>query len=361
MSTPATAPTSRPNLLYADYLRVAATIGIVMLHCSATVVREYGKIPADQWWFANILNSLTRWGVPAFIMLSGMLLLPGKQDEPVGTFLQKRASRVLFPYLIWACVYLVETYVKIQIGWLQLTPEQLWTKILSGVTGYHLWFVPVILALYLLVPILRVMVQNASQQLLSYFLVLWYLTLVVEFTIPELFVIGKVESMGFVGCAVFGYYVRTYGLPHPPRWYAFGLLGLAVTVVGSWWQYSHGVRSENYFNSLAPGCMALAMGVLLWFREFDWQTFSARFPRLHRAVIWSSEISYGVYLAHVLVLSASLHWFKPWSIYLSGHRFLYWPVHPVIGLLTLTMVVIVFSGIIIAFLRKIPVLGRYIA
>lgn len=363
MSTPApaAAPAARTPLMYADYLRVAATFFIVALHCSATVVREYGQIPDDQWWFANLLNSFTRWGVPSFMMLSGLLLLAGKQDEPVGDFLKKRASRVLYPYLIWACVYALETQLKIEWQWLKLTPEQWHAKIISGVTGYHLWFVPVILALYLLVPVLRVMVQNASKQLLGYFLVLWFATIVVEFTVPELFVIGKVESMGFIGTAIFGYYLRMYGLPRPKIWYLLGVLGFAITAGGNWWQYSHGIRSELYFNSLAPGSILMAMGVLVWFREFDWTSFAARNPRIHQAVVWSSEISFGIYLAHVLMLSMVMHWFKIWSMSINGHQFLYWPVHPVAGLLLLTLSVTILSVAIVVILKKVPGLGRYIA
>ena len=72
----------RGRYLYADILRVSAIVGVVFLHVAAQIIYQFNTVGRGWWWTANVIDSCTRWAVPIFIMLSGMLLLdPSKANR----------------------------------------------------------------------------------------------------------------------------------------------------------------------------------------------------------------------------------------------------------------------------------------
>ena len=67
------------RLVYADLLRVAATLAVVILLPLRRVdLRGAGRLRA--WRVFNVYDGLTRWCVPVFVMLSGMFLLDPKKS-----------------------------------------------------------------------------------------------------------------------------------------------------------------------------------------------------------------------------------------------------------------------------------------
>ena len=74
-------------------VRAVATIGVVSIH-------------AAFWGFG--FDRLSRFSVPAFVILSGALLQAGYADRPRGAdFLRRRFLRSLLPWVVWAAVYFV--------------------------------------------------------------------------------------------------------------------------------------------------------------------------------------------------------------------------------------------------------------
>ena len=61
---------------YCDYLRVAATFAVVVLHVAASKWSA-ADVNGATWKAFNFYNSAVRWGVPIFIMISGSLFLLG--------------------------------------------------------------------------------------------------------------------------------------------------------------------------------------------------------------------------------------------------------------------------------------------
>ena len=61
------------RIYYLDILRVIACISVIMIHSSAEyVIKDIGSF---NFWIGNILDGLSRIGVPLFVMISGTLLL----------------------------------------------------------------------------------------------------------------------------------------------------------------------------------------------------------------------------------------------------------------------------------------------
>ena len=59
---------------YCDYLRLIATFAVVVLHVAAS--NWYSTdVNGLEWQSFNFYDSVVRWGVPIFVMISGSLFL----------------------------------------------------------------------------------------------------------------------------------------------------------------------------------------------------------------------------------------------------------------------------------------------
>ena len=66
------------RIYYLDVLRVIACLAVVMIHSSAGfVVKNIGSV---NFWIGNLFDSLSRIGVPIFIMIPGALMLDENYD-----------------------------------------------------------------------------------------------------------------------------------------------------------------------------------------------------------------------------------------------------------------------------------------
>jgi surface polysaccharide O-acyltransferase-like enzyme len=97
------APSAAPlRLEGADALRALATIAVVVVHTCHWPLQDGGADLST--WSSVDLGS--RFCVPAFVVLSGLLLglRDGPRDQP-GPFLRRRLRRTLLPFLAWAPLY----------------------------------------------------------------------------------------------------------------------------------------------------------------------------------------------------------------------------------------------------------------
>ncbi|MFZ4557738.1 MAG: acyltransferase family protein, partial [Pseudanabaena sp.] len=68
-------------MIWVDKARIFAVIAVIVLHVSAIVVVGIKDFNDPQWWFGNIYDSMVRWCVPVFVMISGALLLSETKNE----------------------------------------------------------------------------------------------------------------------------------------------------------------------------------------------------------------------------------------------------------------------------------------
>lgn len=66
----------------------------------------------EYWWISNVYDSISRWGVPVFVMVSGALLLDTSKQEGILTFYKKRLSKIFIPIIFWTAFYLFWFFLK---------------------------------------------------------------------------------------------------------------------------------------------------------------------------------------------------------------------------------------------------------
>jgi surface polysaccharide O-acyltransferase-like enzyme len=93
---------ARLRLDGADALRALAAVAVVVVHTCHWPLQNAGADLRTWAW----VDLASRFCVPAFVVLSGLLLglRDGARERP-GAFLRRRLRRTLLPFLVWAPVY----------------------------------------------------------------------------------------------------------------------------------------------------------------------------------------------------------------------------------------------------------------
>ncbi|NOY73242.1 MAG: acyltransferase family protein, partial [Gammaproteobacteria bacterium] len=161
-------------MVWLDNSRILAVYAVVVLHVSADVVLG-NDVGTEYWWFGNVYDSIVRWCVPVFVMISGALLLDPNKQENLLTFYTKRCSRIFVPILCWSIFFLAWFCLKSVVKDNEVTSIELLKRLLSGKPHYHMWFLYMILSLYLFTPFFRKIVAHSTKKELIFFIVIVFI------------------------------------------------------------------------------------------------------------------------------------------------------------------------------------------
>lgn len=352
------------NRLYINYIRAIAACAVVQMHTSGAYLYLFNPATPSQTQFvtSDILYSLLRWATPFFIMISGALMLREGREEPLGAFLKKRMWRVFSPFLFWGIVYLLYPY---RFDIIHGNPIY-WEKVLRTIfyedIYFHLWFIPMIAGLYALTPVLRVFTKNAARHELEYLLALIFFFNAGHHFLPGFFFIKHFAWMGYIGYYVLGHYIDRYPFTHTKKQILYPL-ALTMPTLCAWgtWRLSvqKGAYDELLFVYASPTVLLPSAALFLYFKDFDWATFSSKFPRIHRVVMYIAGISFGIYFVHPLVLDFLKNGeVLPWKI--NPDVFFNCPLHPALAGPLVALLAIVISVALVSLLAQVPVVKRWV-
>ncbi|MCW2799166.1 MAG: hypothetical protein JWQ70_638, partial [Aeromicrobium sp.] len=311
------AETAAPvRVYYFDYLRVWATVGVVTLHSAWLIIlaRQDPKIDViSHFNVANIYDSMGRFAVSCFFMISGALLLdPGHRFR-----LRQQTLRVLVPLVTWSAIYAAfDAYFAVSdlpvVSGSDHRHGDVWGALkafLSGPLAYHLWFVYVLVGIYLVVPLLRPLTALPAMRrdrLLRYALSLW-LIFTILLPVVHHFWPGAVKlnsgaypdfPSGYLGVFILGFYLHHHGLRIRPAFYALGaLVGVTATCLVVYFEQTFRDGSFWAYSNLTPNVVVFAASVFLLAK-----TYANRPGRWFGFFSRCSALSFRVYLLHVLVL-----------------------------------------------------------
>lgn len=228
------------RIVWLDTMRLVAMFALVCCHCTDPFNFYPGTSPdigEIKLWGA-LYGALVRPCVPLFVMITGALLLPVKDE--MQPFYKKRILRVLWPFLIWSVVYALFPWLTGVLGFgskvvLDCFPyagdivtRQDFSVALQYIGGIafnfspiavHMWYIYLLIGLYLYMPIFSAWVEKASDKAKLFVLILWGVTLLIpyfnQFVSPYLWgtcswnAYGMLYSFaGFNGYLLLGHYLR---------------------------------------------------------------------------------------------------------------------------------------------------------
>lgn len=338
-----------------DVMRVAAIMAVIIIHVSSQHIVD--AFPSAWWEVSNICDSMVRWGVGVFFMISGALFLDLSRHKTTKELYMKNIFRLVKLFVLWSLLYALYAYA--------INPSMSAGKFMSKMVmgPYHFWFLKMMVGLYIITPILRKVVSDRRTE--RYFIIV---TFVVAFITPWLAVLTgfyshyaqrlfyyNMEDMGigvvapYVLYFVLGHYLSTY--PHGKRnrhcTYVLGALGMVMTAVATHVVSHHsGAFSKAFFNNNSPFILFMAVAIFTFlFNRYHGQSHA------HRSTVAAlSRCTLGIYLVHVLVLNV-------FSDLLGVDSY---TLHPVLGIPLLSLVVFALSLLVTVILLRIPIMKKLV-
>lgn len=342
------------NLSWTTNLRVVATISVIFLHVTSEILYQYGKISNSIWWTGNIYDSVVRFCVPVFVMLTGVLLLAKKYE--LNDFLKKRFLRIILPFLFWSLIYaLVSLNDKISAGNHEMSFFEIVKWLISQLkngSSLHLWYIYMIIGIYLFIPIISKWIQNATEKEILYFIFIWLFTLFINQPVLSKFRvnINLTYFSGFIGYVVLGYYlsVKSFAISKLViRIISLFLIltGVTITIFGTYFlSLQNNSFQEYFYNYTTLNVLIASIGVFMFFKNVEISN-----PLFIRIANFISQYSYGVYLVHVLVLR-----------FMGAMEINYNFINPIFAIPLVTILCLLISISIIYIVNKLP-LGKYIS
>lgn len=342
------------RLVFPDILRIIAAVGVIIIHVTAIIISQH-KVGSIEWNIANIFNSLFRWSVPVFFMISGMMFLNSEKEIGIQEFIKKYVVRIIICIVVWGYLYGILDAIVYNGQINAISFVIAFFNMLSGKAGYHLWFLYTLLIIYLFVPILKRMVKNTERYVLKYVLFIWGILGIGLNTINGIFsslpqnILSEVacalpELMVYIGYFVLGYYLNTYSISKKKEKIlniAF-MLSIVVMPIGN---YVISMLNDSYQNAFSGTMsiftMIIGVNIFLFLKNREYKHNKSKKKEL---IFYIGQSTFGVYLIHVAVLTV----FKPLILRIGGSMYLFFliPIY--------TIFIFGISLLITIFIKSIP-------
>ncbi|HUD05280.1 MAG TPA: acyltransferase [Patescibacteria group bacterium] len=282
-----------------DILRIISILAVIIIHTTTRTLETSAfaltKIP-----WTLFLNQAARFAVPLFFMISGFVLeLNYHLHESYLTYLKKRFSRIMVPYIFWSVIYYFFIYPKGH------DPNFL-NALLQGDASYQLYFIPALLIFYLLFPLIH--------NFCEFFINKWLLILFGAIELLLLYYNYNVHPLPIyypVGIALLNFYVFLLGIVlarNQERFRNFiqkwKLLLFFATIIFAIYIFFEGLNGYlkthdylTFYSSWRPSILLYTIclsGFLYW-------VFNRRLKAIE-TIKKISHLSFFVFFIHVIIL-----------------------------------------------------------
>ena len=301
----------KSRILYYDILNVLACIAVVFLHHNG-LVNNYNASYRGAWTQALIVEVLFYFAVPIFLMLSGATLMEYRKRYTTATFMKKRLARVLIPFIVWSFIALIYTMWTGEYKIDHLGIKSLWNTLINSKMMSIYWFFPVIISIYLAMPVLSLLANRRK--------LLWYvvgLGLLTYSILPPLCKLLGIDfntayqfpllGGGLVLYPLLGYLLSTTKINRKILIVIIAgsifslLLRFVITYV---YTIQDGATNPILFNYIYFTAVLPAVGMFLVVKSINWSAFISEI--FQKILVTISSLSLGVYLIHMFVMSIEL-------------------------------------------------------
>lgn len=337
-----------------DLMRILAICAVVMTHCSASFLGNFPVFSREMIW-GNIFDSLSRLGVPCFVMISGALFLDERKEITLKGIFSRQIKDIFIITVVWAIIYsLVFNGLSALLNHRALNLRKTISNMISG--HYHMWYLYMIIGLYAATPFLKKFVCKENHNMVLVFIIISLLT---QFTLPLVNMVCRLgldvdivsrflrqfDTRFFNGNITYflmGWYIVHVGIKQ--KWltniiYVCGFLSLVTMIV-----YVHftGDYDPAYSNT---GMLVFFYSVSVFLAVSNFKP--AMKENAAHMLTGLSRLTFGAYIVHVLIL--------------QGFRKIFPYTTQPVGYILLSYVVVLLGSFIASFiLSKLPYLKKLV-
>lgn len=347
----------KQRLIYVDMLRVFTIFCMMLLHVAGTGW-TVSNVLSLKWLSFNIYDSIVRFCIPCFVMISGAFFLDPEKDVSLKKLLNKYIPRLLTAYVFYSLIY---TYVNgnyvYQDFSLITTIYEFFISFIAG--RNYLWFIHMIVGLYLLTPIMRKIAEDDS--ILKYSIIIGFISSIV---LPSLNLlpyfsdltkvfsnINLTSSVGYCTYFLLGYFLKKIYINNKYEIviYLLTILSLLFTII-----ITRELSIEankpiaTWYGYLLPNTALVAIGAFTLFKKrISKVKLNKTLTKLLNSL---SKLSFSMYLIHAFILKL---FFEVLNINMLSYN-------TVIAVPVLTLMIFFISYMLSLIISKMAVLNKYI-
>ena len=348
-------------IFYFDVLRVIACLAVIMIHTSAHYVTG-SDLGSFNFWAGNFFDSISRIGVPIFVMISGALMLDENYDFSIKKLLGHIIKIIVF-YVFWSAVYSIVGNIVVPI--IKNRSINIKSVILAFISGsYHLWFCFMIIGLYLLVPLLRLWIKKQNKKFIEYFLILAFLF---NFLLPQIIrilgyytdkfnfineMMDKVNLkyvMGYIPYFILGWYLHNFEFKYKKTLYLLGVFGLCFTVLMTYIFSKTTGRLITEYSNLSINVLLQTTALFVAIKSIYGKHITNTTPKFDKSILFISKNSLGVYAIHAEIITLCYVAIKTLPLY-----------YAIINIICIFIIALTISLLASFLIRKIPLLKNIV-
>ena len=336
---------SEAKILWIDNLRAISCVMVIALHVTGHWLTKLQGVSISVWSSITLFHILTRFCVPVFLMITGALLL-NKKNTAVD-FYKKRLSRVLKPFAFWTLFYLIVHFIFEYLqGGKVVFKEALSYSINALFSGaaYHMWYIYLIVAIYLIIPVFFNLNGRVFKIIQPVFLIIWLMVLVLaQLNEGNSFLVFIRSSIGYLGYVILRSFLNELVIERDKSIW----IGISLIFISLMWTFlpvynfyiEHNIVYDGWFYFLKANIAILSSGIFILFKNIKLE---------NPIMLELSKHSFGIYFIHLIyfmILNKVIPMDSmPFFIYLAF-------------IISSTLIL---SYLSIRLLLKIPVLNKYI-
>lgn len=242
-------------------------------------------------------TNFVTWDVPAFLMISGMLLLKPDKTITYQTCLKKYIKRILLALFIFGIPFsCMEIFMDTRKVSFSMFPKSV-LNVITGNSWDHLWYLYTLIGIYLFLPVIKAFTDTCSKETFQYVLAVLF---VFNLCIPifnQLWEIEVAFELPVKTIHLFYFLMGKYlddELPPILRKKKTVLLGIAITLFAKVIFCKLQMAYEDVFHNDLDRILTMALTILI---------FSAlkgvSFKKINSQSLWRADrLCFGVYIIH---------------------------------------------------------------
>lgn len=305
------------RIFYFDLMRLMAIVGIIFCHASITyVVTDMGT---TNFYISSYFDCFRDFCVPIFVMLSGTLLI-GKKDSLI-TFFKKRLSRILVPFIFWAAISVIYSFIYIKHS-IDIDNAIAILSGHGGTMGVTFWFIWMIIVVYAGIFIINKFLEYGNSKIDGFnekaipimaLLSVGYIAMFHFRLLPQIFYDSLLlYYFSFLSYAIIGYFLaNTDYLESKIKADKLAVTALAIsTIIYLHYICNYVVHTSilnshfTYLGYFNVQIMMISISVFLTVKFLSYTELFKKMEngRVGETIVLLSRYSYGIYLCHYLVL-----------------------------------------------------------